>query len=90
MAPFGRRRPADAALEQARKAQRRPTLPSASRGERIQDTYTAYDDFPWEEIEEYLRGKWPDWDFKRKRVRRVFILQYFSLIVCAVPRQMGF
>ncbi|KAI4941153.1 hypothetical protein J4E91_010944 [Alternaria rosae] len=75
MAPHGRRQPADAALEQARKAQRRPTLPSASRGERIQETYTAYDDFPWEKIEDFLRGKWSDWDFKRKRFNDKWVFE---------------
>ena len=74
MAPLGRRK-ADPALEQAREAQRRPTLPSAKKGGRVQDTYAVYDEFPWPKIEEFLRGKWPDWEFNPKRVRRVFIQQ---------------
>ena len=76
-------------LERARTLQRRPTLPSAKKGERVQDTFPTYEDFPWAKIEEFLGQKFPHWDFRPMRVRRVFILQYSSLIVCAVPRQMG-
>ncbi|KAI4941768.1 hypothetical protein J4E86_010279 [Alternaria arbusti] len=74
MAPLGPR-PADPALKEAREAQRRPTLPSASRGERIQETYTAYDDFPWEKIEEFLRVKWSKWDFKPQRFNDKWVFE---------------
>ena len=77
-------RPADPALEQARAAQRRPTLPSAKRSDRVQDTYTVYDDFPWQKIEEFLKTKWPKWDFKPKRVRHVPVLSETKLIDGAV------
>ncbi|KAG9195928.1 hypothetical protein G6011_01049 [Alternaria panax] len=61
-------RTADPALKQARTAQGRPILPSAKRSDRIQDTYPAYDDFPWSEIEEYLKDICPPgWKFKEKR-----------------------
>ncbi|KAF1851035.1 uncharacterized protein K460DRAFT_361785 [Cucurbitaria berberidis CBS 394.84] len=64
------RRPTDPALERARQAQRRPTLPFEKISGRVQDKYPAYDDFPWEKIEEYLQGKWPAWkNFKPTRVR---------------------
>jgi hypothetical protein len=70
MAPL--QRPADPALKQARAAQGRPKLPSAKKSDRIQDTYPAYDDFPWNKIEEYLKGICPlDWKFNAKRVSHV-------------------
>lgn len=68
-------RPADPALEQARAAQRRPTLPSAKRSDRVQDTYTVYDDFPWQKIEEFLKTKWPKWDFKPKRFNDKWVFE---------------
>lgn len=62
MPPF--RRAADPELERARQAQRKPELPSAKWSGRVQETFTAYDDFGWDKIEEYLKTKWPNWDFK--------------------------
>lgn len=66
MPPF--RRAADPELERARQAQRKPRLPSAKWSGRVQETFTAYDDFGWDKIEEYLKTKWPDWDFKPRVV----------------------
>ncbi|KAH8724819.1 hypothetical protein GQ44DRAFT_772855 [Phaeosphaeriaceae sp. PMI808] len=56
------RRPTDPALERARAAQRRPTLPYEAKTGRIQEKFPAYDDFPWSKIEEFLRQKWPEWN----------------------------
>ncbi|XP_014559934.1 hypothetical protein COCVIDRAFT_34947 [Bipolaris victoriae FI3] len=58
------RRIADLALERTRQSRRRPLLPSTRAQGPVQDTYTAYDDFGWDQIEEYLRSKWPVWNFK--------------------------
>jgi hypothetical protein len=55
------RRPTDPALERARNARRRPTLPSDPQPSRVQEKYPAYEDFPWEEIEKFLKLKWPLW-----------------------------
>ncbi|CAG5188073.1 uncharacterized protein ALTATR162_LOCUS11861 [Alternaria atra] len=70
-----RQRPADPALEQARQAQRRPTLPSQKKSDRVQDTYAVYDDFPWEKIEEFLKTKWPRWDFKPSRFNDKWVFE---------------
>jgi hypothetical protein len=83
------RRPADPALEQARAAQRVPTVPSAKRSARVQDTYPAYDDLPWEKIEEFLKAKWPRWDFKPSRVRCASISEEMRLTSRTVQRQVG-
>jgi hypothetical protein len=79
---------ADPALKRAREAERRPTIPSGKRGNRIQDTYTAYN-FPWPEIEEFLKAKWPGWDFRPVRVCHVPLLQEAKLTENAVQRQVG-
>ncbi|EOA89308.1 hypothetical protein ACJQWK_09552 [Exserohilum turcicum] len=50
-------------LERARQVQRTPTLPSSKKSGRVQDSYTAYNDFGWDKIEEYLKSKWPNWNF---------------------------
>ena len=84
-----RQRPADPALEQARQAQRRPTLPSQKKSDRVQDTYAVYDDFPWEKIEEFLKTKWPRWDFKPSRVRHAPNSSETKLTSRAVQRQVG-
>jgi hypothetical protein len=84
MPPSNRR--ADPALERAREAERRPTIPSGRRGDRIQDTYTVYDDFPWAKIEEFLKAKWPGWNFKPNRVCHGPLLQETKLTDDAVQR----
>jgi hypothetical protein len=55
------RRPTDPELRRARDVFRRPSLPSEQRGDRVQDKFASYDDFPWEQIEEFLKQKWPAW-----------------------------
>jgi hypothetical protein len=67
------RRPTDPALERARQAQRVPTLPSGKKTGRVQEKYTAYDDFSWAKIEKYLKTLWPNWkDFNPRYVSRDF------------------
>ncbi|KAL1793593.1 hypothetical protein ACET3X_008575 [Alternaria dauci] len=68
-------RPADPALAQARAAQRKPTVPSTRRSSRVQDTYPAYDDFPWDKIEDFLKAKWPKWDFKPNRFNDKWVFE---------------
>ncbi|CAN9388038.1 unnamed protein product [Alternaria alternata] len=69
-------RPANPALAQARAARRVPTVPSAKRSARVQDTYPAYDDFPWEKIEEYLKTICPPgWDFKPSRFNDKWVFE---------------
>lgn len=59
----------NSSLQDASEAQRRPTFPSEVSTGRVQDRYPAYQDFPWEKIEEYLKKKWPNWDdFNAKHV----------------------
>ncbi|PVI05813.1 hypothetical protein DM02DRAFT_610495 [Periconia macrospinosa] len=56
-------------LQSASEAQRRPTFPSEVSTGRVQDKFPAYEDFPWEKIEEYFKTKWPNWDnFNAKHV----------------------
>jgi len=69
------RRPTNPALERAKKALRRPSLPSDRKEGQILDRFPAYVDYPWEKIEEFLRGKWPAWDFNPRRVRVLCLLR---------------
>ncbi|KAI4618653.1 hypothetical protein J4E80_005255 [Alternaria sp. BMP 0032] len=56
------------APERVRRTTRRPTLPPEKNTGRVQDKYSAYDDFAWEEIEKFLRTKWPQWkDFNPRK-----------------------
>jgi len=62
--------PADPGLLRARTLKKRPTLPYEAKPGRVQDKFPAYDDFAWEEIEAFLKLKWPDWtNFKPTRAR---------------------
>lgn len=63
------RSPTDPALGRARAAHRRPTLPYEVQTGRVQEKYPAYEKFPWEDIERYLKQKWPNWtDFNPTKV----------------------
>lgn len=65
---FFTRRQTDPNLARDRAIQRRPTLPSDVVTGRIQDRFAAYD-LAWEEIEKYLKRKWPNWsNFNPSRV----------------------
>lgn len=69
MAPF--RRTTNSSLQSASEAKRRPTFPHEVSTGRVQDRYPAYNDFPWEKIEEYLMKKpgWGTWtDFNARHV----------------------
>jgi hypothetical protein len=67
------RRPTDPALERARAARRRPTMPHEVSPGRVQERYPAYN-FPWEKIEAYLRQKWPNWSNFNPTKARNFIV----------------
>lgn len=68
------RRPTDSALQRDRDAQRAPTLPRDIKTDRIQEKFAAYNDFPWTEIEKFLKRKWPNWtNFNPTRVCSLII-----------------
>jgi len=61
------------APERVRRTTRRPTLPTERNTGRVQDRYSAYDDFPWESIQGFLRTKWPYWEnFNPRKVSGLF------------------
>jgi hypothetical protein len=48
---------------------RATTLPYEARPNKVQDKFPAYENFPWEKIEIFLKKKWPQWnDFKEAHV----------------------
>lgn len=60
------------AIERGRTAHRTPPVPqraSPTPGIFL-EKFSAYDDFPWRTIEQFLKKKWPHWDkFRPTRVR---------------------
>jgi hypothetical protein len=74
------RRPTDPALERARAAKRRPTLPSEVSPGRVQERYPAYDDFPWEKIETFLKRRWPTWtNFNPTKAREAILCEIANI-----------
>jgi hypothetical protein len=39
----------------------RTTTSETAKSGKVKQFFTAYADFPWEKIETYLQGKWPNW-----------------------------
>jgi hypothetical protein len=61
----------DPALGPERAAKRAPTLPSQAETGKLQEWYPAFTDLPWEDIEQYLKRKWPHWtNFNPTRVTK--------------------
>ena len=67
---MARRAATNSSLEAEAKARTRTqTLPYEVSTGRVQDRFPAYEDFRWEKIEAFLKGKWPHWtDFKEAHV----------------------
>ena len=69
LAMFFTRRRTDRALQHERDAQRAPTLPRDIQTGRIQEKFACYNEFPWADIEKFLKRKWPHWtNFNPTRV----------------------
>jgi hypothetical protein len=61
----------DPALGPERAAKRAPTLPSQAETGKLQEWYPAFTDLSWEDIEQYLKRKWPHWtNFNPTRVTK--------------------
>lgn len=56
-----RRTRTNTSMKSESEARRRHTLPQESTGKPVQDRYPAYENFPWEKVEEYLKTRWPTW-----------------------------